>query len=91
MHDKELAAGGIRVHRAGHGNNAWLMFQFIFETILIEFTFDGVAWATHAVAIWAAALNHKTGNNPMEGQIGVEAFVHQRDKVIYRIWGNLRI
>ena len=34
MHDKELGAGGIRMHGAGHGQDTGGVLQIIFETIL---------------------------------------------------------
>ena len=91
MHDKELASSRVWMHRTCHGKNAWCMCQIIFETILAEFSFNGVARAAHTGSVWASALDHKTTDYTVEDQPVIEAVFYQADKVIYCIWGDFRI
>ena len=88
MHDEELAAGRVRMHGAGHGNDTWLMFQIVLKPVLIKFPFDAVARAAHTVTVGATALNHKTVNNAVEGQVVIEPFFHQGNKIVDSVGCN---
>ena len=91
MHDEELASGTVRHHGTSHGKNTSGMFQIIFETILIELSFDGIAWAAHTGSVRASALDHETFDHAMEDQTIIVAFLHQTDEVVDCVRSNLRI
>ena len=44
------------------------MADWIVNAIGGKFAFNAVAWATCAVALWAAALNHEAFNDTVKGQ-----------------------
>ena len=82
-HHKELAAGGVGCHGAGHGQHAGLVNQVILaEAVAGELAVDLIAGAAHAVSVGAAALDHEAGDDPVEGQAVIEALVSQRDEVV---------
>ena len=56
-----------------------------------KFALDAVAGAAHTGALGVAALNHKSGDNPVEDGAVIEALLHQGDKVLDGIGGDLRI
>ena len=91
MHDEELASGRIRMHGTCHGQNARCVFQVIGETVLCEFSPDGVSRTTHSGSFRASALDHKSRNDTVEDLSIVEMFVCQTDKVVDGVRGNLRI
>lgn len=47
VHDKELAACGIRMHGTSHGNHTFRMLQIIGHTILSKFALDGISGTSH--------------------------------------------
>ena len=85
VHDEELAAGAVRRLGAGHGQHAPGVAQVVVEAVGLELALDAVARAAHAVAVGAAALDHKAGNDPVEDQAVVEAGIGQRDEVIHAL------
>lgn len=86
VHDEELGAGGIRVHGSCHGKHALRMLKVIGDAVLAEFSLDGIAWASHAVSVGAAALDHKAIDDSVENQTVVKTFLYQADKIIYCVW-----
>ena len=66
VHDEELAACGIRMHGARHGQDALRVSQIIFETVLCEFARDRVTGTARTHALRAATLDHETIYNAME-------------------------
>ena len=62
-----------------------------FETVLGKFALDIVARAAHAGSVRTAALNHKAVDDAVEDQSVIVAFLDQADKIVYRIWCDLRI
>ena len=91
MHDEELASGTVRHHGTSHGKNTGGMFQIIFETILIELSFDGIAGTAHTGSVRASALDHETFDHAMEDQTIIVAFLYQTDEVVDGVRSNLRI
>ena len=81
VHDEELAAGGVRVHGAGHADDAAGMLNGVDDAVLQELTLDVPARAAHAGALRAAALDHKAGDDAVEGQAVVKALLDQLLKV----------
>ena len=82
MHDEELAAAGVGILSAGHGEHTAIVMQTIGNAVCHEFTLDAVAGATHAGAVGAAALDHEAGNNAVENEAVVIALVCKRNEVI---------
>ena len=91
VHDEELAAGGVGSHGAGHGQHAAVMLEVILEVIGGELTLDGVAGAAGAGALGAAALDHKAGDDAVEGQTVVVTLLNQGDKVVDGVWGDFGV
>ena len=91
MHDKELAACGIWIHRSRHGQNATVMLQLILKPVGPELSADAVAGSADADALRISALDHESGNDAVEDQAVIEALFHQGDKVVHRVRSNLRI
>ena len=56
-----------------------------------KFALDIVAQAAHAGSVRTAALNHKAVDDAVEDQSVIVAFLDQADKIVYRIWCDLRI
>ena len=67
------------------------MAKVIFEAVLGELTRNRVARAAHAGTVWTAALDHKAVDDAVEDQSVIVAFLDQADKIVYRIWCDLRI
>ena len=82
--DIELAAGGIGIVGAGHGQSAFVVLQvglhFQGNTAGLAGGRIGVVAGTGATG--AAALNNKAGLNPVETQAVVKALAHKIEKVI---------
>ena len=85
VHQEELAAGGVGVHGTGHGQNAAVVLELVLEAVGGELAGDGVAGATHAGAVGAAALDHEAGNDAMEDQTVIIALVDQGDEAADRL------
>ena len=82
VYQKELAAVGVGTS-VGHRNNACV----VDERVVLAFVFELIAGATHARAGRVAALCHKVGNHPVEGDVVVVAFFGQKDKIIDGLGG----
>lgn len=89
--DEELAAGGIRMHAAGHGNDAAFMAEGIIESIAAEFAFDGIARSTGADAIGVAALDHEALDDAVERQAIIKAFRDEICEVFRGVGGGFVI
>ena len=48
--DEELGTCAIRIHGTGHRDDATLMGELVVDAVRAEFAFDGISWATGAVA-----------------------------------------
>ena len=68
VHDEELAPCGVGGGGTGHAEDAPLMPQVVLHAVEEEFALDAVAGAAHAGALGAAALDHKAGDDTVEGQ-----------------------
>ena len=77
MHDEELGACGVRVHRAGHGENALRVRQIILETVVGELALDTVSRTTHSVAVRASALDHESLDHAVEDQSIIESLIYK--------------
>ena len=84
MADEELAAGAVRVARAGHGKHA------LYVGAVIELGLDHVAGATGAggaaradLGVGAAALNHEALDDAVEGGPIVEFLAGQLEEVVH--------
>ena len=82
VHDEELAAGRVGVHSAGHADHAAGVLDGVVHAVLQELALDVPAGAAHAGALRVAALNHKAGDNAVEGQAVVEALLDELLKVL---------
>ena len=91
MHDKELAAGGVGGHGAGHGENAAVVLEVVGKTVGRELALDAVAGAAGADALGVAALDHKAGDHAVEDQPVIEALLHQGDEIVDGVGGDLGI
>ena len=67
------------------------MAQIVFKTIVRKLAADRIAGASHAGAIRIAALNHKAGNDTVKNGAVVKTLFDERDKIVDRIRGNLRV
>ena len=65
--------------------------EVVLDAVAGELTLDGVARAAHTGALGAAALDHKARDDPVEDQPVVKAALDQRDKIVYRVGGDLGI
>ena len=81
MHDEELAGCRVGIVSSRHGDNASLVLDGIVVTVSAEFTVELLLGAAHTVAEGVAALDHKAGDNSVEGEAVVEAFLCERFKV----------
>ena len=77
MHNEELGTCGVRVHGAGHGENALGMCQIILKTVMGELTLDAVSRTAHSVAVRASALDHEAFNYAVEDQSIVESLIYK--------------
>ena len=91
VHDKELASRRVRMHGSCHGEDAGIVRQIVFKSVLGEFAFDRVSRAAHAVSVRASALDHEAADHTVEDQAVIEAFINQGDKVPDRIRGDFRV
>ena len=91
MHDKELGAGAVRVHGAGHGQNAPLVGQHVFHAVHEELALDGLFRAAGAVAQRVAALDHEAADDAVEGEAVVELLVDQVHKIFHGDGSHVRI
>ena len=74
MHDEELAARAVvRAALSCPGDNAAGVLQLVIKAVCRKFALDAVAGAAGAVAIGVAALDHKAGDDAVEGEAVVEA------------------
>ena len=88
---QELGRSAVRVIGTCHGDDTSHMRNIIFHTICRELTFDGLLRTAGSVSIGIAALDHESGDDTMESQTIVEAFICQIDKVGYRNRGSICI
>ena len=91
VHDEKLTAGGVRRHRARHGENAAAVLQIVLEAVRGKLTPDAVAGPADAGTLRVAALNHKTGNDAVKNHAVIKALFHERDKVVHRVRCNIGI
>ena len=47
--------------------------EAVLHPVVAELTADGIAGATHAVAVGAAALDHETRDHPVEDQAVIKS------------------
>ena len=91
MHDEELAARGVRRHRARHGQHAAAVLQLVFEAVGGELASDGVARSADALSLRVAALDHKAGDDAVKDHAVIKAFFAQGDEVVDRIRRDLGV
>ena len=91
VHDEKLAAGGVRIHGAGHGQHAAGVLEVVFEAVARELTLDAVARAAHAGAGRVAALDHEAGDDAVEDHAVIKALFDQTDKVTHGVRRDLRV
>ena len=85
VHDEELAAGAVHRLRPGHAQHAAGVPQVVLHAVGGELALDAVAGAAHAVAVGAAALDHKAGDDPVEDQAVIVPGVGQGDEVAHAL------
>jgi hypothetical protein len=81
MGDEELAAIGTWTCIC-HRQDTW----FVVTQFAGAFVFETIAWATHAAAIWATALNHEISDYAVEIQTVVVAVLNQVDETGASDW-----
>ena len=79
------------MHGAGHGEDAGRVPKSVVEAVLGELAADGIAGASHAVSVGAAALNHEAGDDPVEIKAVVEALLYKADEIVHRVGRDLGI
>ena len=91
VHDEELAAGAVGVHAAGHADDAADVLDGVVDAIGGKLALDVPAGAAGAVAQRAAALDHKAGDDTVEGQAVVKAFLDQLFEILTGDGGNFLV
>ena len=81
MHDEELAGCRVGVICSRHGDNTSLVLDGVSEAVSAEFAVELLVRAAHTVAEGVAALDHKAGDDSVEGESVVEAFLYERFEV----------
>ena len=89
--DKELTAGGIRVLRTGHRDDAAIV------VAIVELSIDAVAWPARAPAGFLGSvlrqritsLNHKPFDHAMETRAVIKALFRQGLEVLNGLRGNV--
>ena len=85
MHDEELAACAVGDHGTSHAENAAGVLKVVLETVGGELALAAVAGAAHAVAVGAAALNHKAVDAAVENEAVIVAGIGQLNEVIHAL------
>ena len=67
------------------------MLQVVLESVLREFSFDGVTRTAHTCAVRTSALDHEAGNDAVEDKTVVKAFIDQADEIVDCIRRDFRI
>lgn len=75
MDDKELGGSAVRVAGSCHGDNAPFVGNIILHAVFRKFPFDIFIGTAGSIAQRIAALDHKTADDPVEGQAVVKAFI----------------
>jgi hypothetical protein len=81
MANEKLRASCVST-RVSHGQNTpvvVLVFSF-------QFAVYRITRSSRSVAYWAAALNHKVWDDPMESQSIIKSFFGKLDKVGHSVW-----
>ena len=91
VHDEELAAGAVHRLRTRHAQHAAGVAQVVGHAVGGELALDAVAGTARAVSVGAAALDHETGDDPVEDQAVVVPGVGKRDKVAHALGRNVGI
>jgi len=86
VRDEELTAIGIRPC-VGHRNDTGIVSQ----RVAFYFVLELVTGTASASACGVSALNHKVADYAVKGNTVIEAFSGQKDEVIDRFRGALRI
>ena len=90
-HDEELAACGIGPLGPGHGQNTGGVLQIVLKAVHGELALDAVARAAHSSAVRVAALDHESGDHPVENGAVIKALADEGDKVVYGVGRDLGI
>ena len=77
MHDKELGACRVRVHRSCHREDTFPMFQIICKTILAKLSLDVVSRSPCASPVRAASLNHKSTDNTVKDKTVIVSLAYE--------------
>ena len=91
VHDEELAGSTVRVIGTGHGQDTALMLDRVVHAVGGEFALDVCSAVAGAVTEGTSALGHESGDDSVEGQTVVEAFVHKAKEVFNGNGSGLRI
>ena len=91
VHDEELAAGAVGVHAAGHADDAADVLDGVVDAVGGKLALDVPAGAAGAVAQRAAALDHKAGDDTVEGQAVVKALLDQLFEILTGDGGNFLV
>ena len=91
VHDEKLAAGAVIGAGTRHGQHAARVLEGIVHVVGRELAFDLIFRAAGAVAQRIAALNHKAGDDAVEGQAIVEALIDKVDEVGHGNRGGIGI
>ena len=91
MHDEELAARAVGAHAARHADDAAGMLDGVVDAVGGKFALDAPARAAGAVPQRAAALDHETADDAVEGQAVVKALIDQLLEVLTGEGGSLLV
>ena len=91
VHDEELAGGRVGIKCSRHGDNSALVLDRVVVTVCTELADDVLLRAAHTVTEGIAALDHKAGDNSVEGETVVEALLNEIFEVFYGLGGVLGI
>ncbi len=83
VHNKELRGCGVGVKRPRHRDNAARVLYSVIPAVCAELSLDVFLCAAHTVAERVAALDHKAGDDSMEGETVVESLGNELLKVLY--------
>ena len=80
--DEKLGSAGVS-SRMGHGKDT----PIVVLVVTGEFTIYLVPWTPGAVSFWATSLYHKVGDDPVESQSIIEAFLGKGNEIFDCLWG----
>ena len=78
-----MGAGAVVVLGPGHGYGSPGMGQGIVKPVGAELSGNSLLRASGAVPVWISSLDHKSVDNPVEGQSVIESAFRQGNKILH--------